>query len=624
MDHKKELMIDVDAQSNSRASSSLQYLLFLLSAMVTLAALVWVLWYCHFGLDVTDESYYLVWMSNPHKYSVSATQFGFLYHPLYEGLNGNIALLRQVNFLITFSLAWWLGNVILNIVYGEKSINRIQRIIFSAAIAVTAATSLVFAGLWLPTPSYNSLAFQALLVAAIGLILTNREDVDRYSIVGAILIGIGGWLSFMAKPTSAMALGLCTVFYFALSGRLRMKLIAISVFVALSLVVVSALYIDGSITAFIERLRGGAEMYRILGGGHTTDRMLRLDDYYLGRAGRVALFVCTGVFFAAAYLVQGRVKGQAVGGMALGILFALTSIAIVAGSTHQDQFGGQFQGLLIWSVPLAAVLVGFSLGGIKGLLQISRAKWALAITFLVFPYVYAFGTSANYWVSASLAGIFWIFSGFVLLTPLRSTWGFSSVLLSLGLGAQLVSVVLIQNGMETPYRQPQPLRYNDYRLEVGRPGAALVLSKGFGQHYADANTTAQKAGFKPGTPIIDLTGQSPGILYAIGAINIGQPWTVGGYPGSEALAIAMLRKVRCQELAMAWLLVEPEGPRKISSQILFSFGMNMATDFEVAGNFFTAADAGGYKEARNQKLYKPIRSVEVSTAACAAGLKVSK
>ena len=116
--------------------------------------------------------------------------------------------------------------------------------------------------------------------------------------------------------------------------------------------------------------------------------------------------------------------------------------------------------------------------------------------------------------------------------------------------------------------------------------------------------------------MIDLTGQSPGILYAMGASNIGQPWTIGGYPGSDALAVAMLKKVTCKELAAAWLLAEPEGSRKISPEILLSFGANLATDYEIVDTFKTAEGAGGYKEVRVQQLLKPVRSVDAAINAC--------
>ena len=92
------------------------------SAISTVLILGWVLWFCRYGIDVTDEGFYLVWMSNPFNYSISTSQFGFIYHPLYELLDGNIVALRQANILITFSLAWMLGIGFLKTVFGNKSL----------------------------------------------------------------------------------------------------------------------------------------------------------------------------------------------------------------------------------------------------------------------------------------------------------------------------------------------------------------------------------------------------------------------------------------------------------------------------------------------------------------------
>jgi hypothetical protein len=119
--------------------------------------------------------------------------------------------------------------------------------------------------------------------------------------------------------------------------------------------------------------------------------------------------------------------------------------------------------------------------------------------------------------------------------------------------------------------------------------------------------------------MIDLSGQSPGILYAIGASNIGQAWTIGGWPGSDKLAVDMLKEVSCKQLSRAWLLAEPDGPRKISPGILSSFGANMARDFEIVGTFKTAEGAGGYKEVRVQQLLKPSRAIDAAMTACVAG-----
>jgi hypothetical protein len=300
------------------------------------------------------------------------------------------------------------------------------------------------------------------------------------------------------------------------------------------------------------------------------------------------------------------------------MVFALASLAIILGFTHRTLNAGQFQGLLIWSVPFAATIAGYSIYHFKGLFQISRAQWASVLTFLTLPYIYAFGSNTNYWVLAAKAGIFWVLSGLVLLSPIAPNRKVTALLLPFGLAVQMITVAIVHSGIESPYRQPQPLRSNDYNIEIGRPGSTLVLSKNFGQYFVEAIYVAKQAGFKQGTPMIDLTGQSPGILYAIGAINIGQAWSIGGYPGSDAVAVAMLKKVTCQELATAWLLVEPEGPTIISPEILLSFGANMATDFELVGTFKTAEGAGGNEEARVQRLLKPVRSVEDAMTACSA------
>jgi hypothetical protein len=80
-----------------------------------------VLWYSYFGYDFTDEGYYLNWISNPWIYKASVSQFGFMYHPLYRLVGGDLALLRQCNIFITFGLAWILCLVLLRSIAKENA-----------------------------------------------------------------------------------------------------------------------------------------------------------------------------------------------------------------------------------------------------------------------------------------------------------------------------------------------------------------------------------------------------------------------------------------------------------------------------------------------------------------------
>ena len=585
-----------------------------LSVIGTVFTVGWLLWLSRYGFEFTDEGYYLVWMANPFNYSVSGSQFGFIYYPLYELLDGNIVRLRQANILITFGLAWGFFNILFKSVLETRADDATRRLIVSAAFATS---SLVFLSLWLPTPNYNGLALQALLIGASGL-LWAEKTVTRTSVIGWLLLAVGGWLAFMAKPTTAAAFGIAAGVYLLLAGKFSLRLAAISLVTAVGLLLVSAIAIDGSIPGFIDRLKGGVEMGRALGGGHTFTEMLRVDRFDLNAQKSSVLLGSMVVFAAAAYFFQTQIRTLSFGAALLSSAFVFFGLAIIGGYIRQPLVGGSFQGLLITAVPLACIVVLLVLSRFSLQSHITKAQAGLALVFLVLPHIFAFGTNNNYWSTGANAGIFWVTAGVILLGRAAPAGKVFALLLPLGLATQLTTVALIAVGIEAPYRQSQRLSGNDYPIEIGRPGSELLLSKGYGLYLSEAIGIANKAGFKKGAPMIDLTGQSPGVLYALGASNIGQAWTAGGYPGSSKLAEAMLTKVSCEKLGTAWLLVEPDGPRKIDLNVLKSFGANITTDFEAVGVVKTAAGAGGYAQPRLQELYKPVRSSSLALSSCAA------
>lgn len=270
-------------------SNILELFVLATAVLVTLVTLVWLLVHSRYGIDLTDESFYLIWMANPWIYSVSVTQFGFIYHPLHLLFQGDITLLRQANILIIFGLAW-----VLCVVFFRATLDTHQQTLswrslpILALATVTATCSLIYFcpyG-WLATPSYNSLVFQALLLASIGLLLAEKT-VSLVSIAGWILIGVGGWLAFMAKPTSAAALGLVISICLPLTGKFNFRLFSISLLTAIVLLMASAWVIDGSLFMFIERLRGGVEAVQLLGAGQMD--ILRIDGLLIGHNERVFL-----------------------------------------------------------------------------------------------------------------------------------------------------------------------------------------------------------------------------------------------------------------------------------------------------------------------------------------------
>lgn len=592
-------------------------LLLLASVLLTVLCVGWVFHLSHYGIDLTDESFYLVSMANPFIYSVSVTQFGFIYHPLYVLVDGDIAALRQANVLITFGLSCALGYVFLVKEVDGQVLGAKEKVVLSAGLATTALMASVFAGLWLPTPSYNSLTFQSLLIAGIGLLLA-EDRIDSGSVAGWILIGIGGWLTFMAKPTSAAVLMLCSSVYLIAARKFSFRWVAVSAGLAVGLTISFGVLIDGSLTAFFGRLHGGVNVAKMLESGHSIWNVLRIDDFLLGSKIRSLLINASLLFFVAAFLAKSkndRLRGL---GVALSIGFVAAACLIML-DWWPDVLGyGHFHGLLLLSIPYAAVILLAVAYRSKGVGLVLRERWPFVLVFSMLPYVYAIGTSNNYWVLSSQAGIFWVLVGLVFLRPLLQGRQIASSFLVLCLAVQLVVVAVVQAAVERPYRQPQPLRQQNYPIAIGGVNSQLFVPEGFGQYLTSVGDLAKQAGFKTGTPMIDLSGVSPGVPYFLGAMSVGQAWVIGGYPGSNRLAMEMQKMAACRDLAAAWLLVEPDGVARISPEILLKFGANLAADYTMVGAFKTAEGVSGYKNQRLQQLFKPHRPLDAAIEACVA------
>lgn len=611
----------------------IDYLVLASSVIITLLTLTWLLVISHYGIDLTDESFYLIWMSNPWIYPVSFSQFGFIYHPLYQLFHGDIPLLRQANILIIFGLAWILCMVLFRAALDTArspslSWRRLPMIALAANIATCSLMYFCPHG-WLATPSYNSLIFKAMLLSSIGLLLAEKA-ISKISITGWLLMGVGGWLAFMAKPTSAAALGVVTSICLLLTRKFNFRLIAISLLTATTLLIASAWVIDGSLVVFIERLRAAAEAVSLLAAGHTA--MFRIDEFLMSEREEYFLAFSGAITFGAVCLATSGSKARVMAGYSFALLFALTSLVIILAFflPQPIKFAEQYfypiwkdlyppPTKLILAVPLCALAFSFvamrKLPGFKA----SRIQWGIALYFVVLPHVSAFGSNNNYWLQGSLDGYFWILAGLVLFIPaisIRSNW---RIMLPVVMSGQLITVFLLQAAMERPYfNQPEPFRQYKVPLPYGINDSKLILPQAIADYHLNVKKMTNQAGFKAGTPMLDMTGEEPGTLYAIGAKAIGQPWMIGGYAGSDNLAIAMLNRVSCKDIAEAWLLVDPDSRLKLSLTILGHLGLSFEQNFEMTAelNMSSASVVRHGVAPRRLQLWKPTLTTQYRIAAC--------
>ncbi|VFR30776.1 hypothetical protein AMP9_4632 [plant metagenome] len=445
------------------AARSLAWLPYAALALTSLLIVGGMLYYAPYGLDFTDESFYLNWLKHPHGYAYSVTQFGFIYHPLYELLSGDIATLRRINILLTFGLAWWLSSAVLRDSVAAAQADALWRPVQMLAVSAALATCVLAAfSTNHRIPNYNLLTLQALMLTTCGVLLAQRPT--RSALVSGFIIGLGGTLCFVAKPTSALALCPLVLLWLAIRPRRNLPVLA-----------VSALGATTSLASW------------------RSSSTVRPSPSWAG---------------CRAHNAMRSSFGEAMTGRAF------------SGSTH------------------------------------SR------------------------------------------FTP-TSCLGCTSA-------AQLLAATLLGMYATTPYRQPQPLWTNTEEATIGVPAAAVKVSADIGRYLRDVSDTAKKGEFQPGTAVIDMSGQSPIVPYTLGGKPGGAAWLIGGYPRSLSFAANTLRLESCEDLASAWLLREPGGPRSLADSLLDDLGLGQPdSDFDLVGEFDTPPGGGGYADPRRQQLFKP-------------------
>lgn len=573
-------------------------------AVVAIALLAWALVSCRAGIDFTDEGYYLNWLSGPQRFPASVTQFGFVYQPLYWLLGGDVAHLRQANILLTFAL----GAVMFALVFRptpptDRSLGRWR----AASAAACAASSLAFLCFWLPTPSYRSLTLQALLLAAIGVLLAQSES-RRASHAGYTVIGLAGALAFLAKPTSAVALAFLVPLALLDRGAPPWRGLLGAALVAFASLAASALAIDGSIAGFVQRNVEGVADVQAMQGGYATHHLLRLDAPRLD-FDAVALLVATAMAVTLALI---RLRPTTLAGALLPTLMSLAFpgavLAAMAGGARiplsPHQLGLGFFALVLST--LCAIAVARRGAAVP---PRSARSWCWPVAWIAWPYAYAIGTNGNYWQAMAESAIFWLAGGAWLLlaagptVPLRLR-----ALLPLAGFSQAAVLAILFASTNSPYRQAQPLHQQSELLALPADRGALRVTADSARYLRTIAAAARQNGFRPGDPLLDLTGRFPFTVYYLEGTPPGLAWTLGGYPGTPALTQRALARVPPGELRRAWLLTEPKGPWRIPLSSLAAFGLDPARDYREVATVKTPATE--FSSDLQQVLLKPRRMGE--------------
>lgn len=554
------------------------------------------------GFDLTDEAFYLnavAWAGG----RASSTSFDFVLRPVFLALGEDIVLYRVFAIVMTAGLTGVASFLLLRIVLSDGSAR--------AGVAIALApTGLLFYSFPLLTPSYNALALWALLAILIGVLLLRMRPPGL--VAAWVLIGAGGWLAFMAKPPTAGAAALAALLLMAAERRLAVANVLIPALISGGLLLMSATLLSGGPLEYVADLQAATEIAALMDGGHGILAMLRIDTPTLG-ARDAAFLVGFGVL--AALGVMGAVPGERPRTLTVFAATAVAGAAVLVAA-----------GVLAGPLPLrefiALIVLAIVLGIVGARVLLTRAfgpfparGWLLVVGLLLLPCGFSLGTNNNYWWQSGLAAVFWVLAAIVLLGGSegdtdRAAPRTAAVVWVVAV-AQLATASLLALAVAHPYRQTEALRAMNMPVRLGPAGTELLMSEGTGTYLGEIAAAARAAGFAAGDPLLDLTGRSPGAVFALGAYPVAANWVIGGYRGSGAVAERLLSGVPCELLAGSWVLTAPDGPRALSMADLLP-GEWSFTD--VASVRFTDSD----QRSETQHLLRPDGNVVERAAVCEA------
>jgi tetratricopeptide (TPR) repeat protein len=571
--------MDTQAQhvhQNTRSDTTIVSTLLLVSLLFVFT----LLYRCHFGIDLTDEGFYLNWIANPYNYKISHTQFGYIYHPLYRWVGESIVNLRQADMLIILGLSWTLCIQIFSYVFKESiTKNAMHPFIFYGLTFSLATCVFSFFGSWwwIPTPSYNSLTLEALLITMIGLIKLSR---DNQQAIGWVILGVGWWLTFMAKPTSAIILGLLSTSYIILT-QFKTSIwrhLSLPFVTSLGLFCLSAYAIDGSILAFIERLHDGAKSMTLLYEGHPFDFWTKSS--LLSDPPRQILFM---IFTAFSLLITVFTKPVSRSIRTCFFLAVLIFCGLICIHYYKiPVIPNPTTNIFIWSIPLGAcltiILIPKRVLGDHASSTPTSHFIILSALLMLLPYAFAIGTRGNVWTTSLRMGIFEILAVIPLMFRFkRAGLLLTRLLIGLSICSLLITTMLVQLSMEYPYRQSQSLFSQTQFFEInnrqGRVTSHLILSDDDARYMRQLKQTALGHGFVYGDAMIDLTGAFPTALYLLGADPIGAPWYIAGFGGSTEYTVSILSQTPCTQLAKAWVITSLNGTEKYHPAVLEPHGL---------------------------------------------------
>lgn len=478
------------------------------------------------GLDLTDETFYLIWARDPNAYVLMYQPFGYLLHPLFSICGGHLQAYRLAGFAISAIAGAVLGRSI------APERNRTSFSIYGA----TSALTIFFP--WIITPSYNSAANVGAMMTIAGILNARSSSWWRCAL-GSFVGAAGLCISAFTKPP-LFAVSVAMILMFAMlskNARVRLGLLA-SVALGAALV---CLFVSP------------ADLLQLMRRIVVTQQVLSLPNTPTGLPFKVARdwlivppsLTLSAISAALAFVVTSRRWAARLG-------FAAAAFSLYyVGSIVPAAIDGSIPDFLGLSI----------VSGVAGYANIRRGDPELPLIpialLLGAPAAVALGTFNNQWDQMTFSMAFPLLALFLVgatdAVPWRRLIG-----LALAIAGPLAVTVLAAfypySLQDSVFAQQIPIEHpiTHDEIKVDEDTATFVESA---------------RGAAKGSLLIDLSGTGPGVAAVLGARAPILPWL---NPATPTWPDVVWSRLTLRQRAQAWFVgpVKPLFDRSAPSQWL--------------------------------------------------------
>ena len=511
-------------------------------ALAFLSCVLIAIWQSNKGLGLTDDSFFLNWTISSQHYKYSVSEFGYVFHPLYRFVSGDLALYR----LLVVAIQAFAGLILaLSLLRFFSTASKATRVAMSLALATATFWICLYGHI---TPTYNTLNLIGVLLAFSGLLyatseypVTDRKKSDVA--VSAFILAAGLCLTALAKPTTAIAtLVLATAWIALLRPPAWTTLILATGGFGVLLFGTAVYLIDGSIGIFLQRKLDAIAILTNFATGHDAGGLVHSvigtfiqdntgKEWKFFQFGLAVLFLFLLAYWWSILLVRKVVHPiwAPLASFGIPVLMAVFTgwlHAIAGPATGLGWPAWTFRALQATHFVLPIAIAGFCLGAwreIRASDQVIRGRVITAAALLsAAPFAYAFGTNSVVAIAASLAGVFWAAS-LLLLTKLVPPPRQTALAISASFLCAAVTVGTMVGGSAQPFQLYAPFWAQTEPVRLPQSGTTVLVDKEAANYVRTLQVAAKAHGFKPEMPIIDATGNAPGAILAVGGVQLGTP-----------------------------------------------------------------------------------------------------